>query len=212
MKKKALKVVLAVAVVVVAVLVSIGLTATKASVKNVGITVRPYHVPYALCAASSTTPTNEFMRINGYKYRVGLSVCPIETGRSLANIELTGGLKFPKGSNMVWSLFGTPAEFPQQQTDGTWLYQAMKVRNFKTSPTPGGGSSNQWSFPCVILPAKFTATNPSDGTTVVFKAALCRGPMMENINNKPIKYGSRVNTQAAEGLPNPIVAQLSTFK
>ena len=195
MKKIAIIVALALGVTALAV--------SKASAENVGIEVRPMFVPYALCAASSTHPTSQHMVINGVSYRVGLSICPVVTGRSLANVELTHGLKTPQGTGTVWSLFGTPATFPQQQANGTWVIQAAKHRAFKTSVTPGGASSNMWSFPCVVNKKQLTAT---DGT--LFTVATCRGPMMENINNKPILFGATVFTNAAVGLPNPIVASL----
>lgn len=174
---------------------------------SVGITLKKYNnIPYALCAASGTRPTNDFMWINGYKYRVGLSECPvITTGPSFANTDLTDGKLTPAGSKTVWSLFGVPTTFPQKQTDGSWVVQGAVRRNYKTSVSPGGSSSNQWSFPCVIDKKPRTATNGDQ-----FQVAICRGPMMENVNNKPIKYGSRVWTEAAKGIPNPIVAQIIT--
>jgi len=171
---------------------------------DVGIKLKKYdNIPYALCAASATTPTSKHMVINEVRYRVGLSVCPIEVGAAFANLSLTEGKLAPQGNGTIWSLFGTVATFPQQQPDGTWIVQPAKVRAFKTSETLGGASSNMWSMPCKILRQKISATNGQQ-----YKVALCRGPMMENVNNKPIAFGTTVFTQAAVGLKNPIVAQL----
>ena len=197
-------------IVVLVILIAFGgVVAANQKVDKVGIKLKQYNdLPYALCAASGTRPLNQFIWVNGYKFRLGLSVCPIiTTGTSFANLDLTRGKLTPDGtSKTVWSLFGMPSSFPQKQTDGTWVYGAGVIRNFKTTRTPGGASSNQWSFPCVVDTKTLTATN---GET--FSVAVCKGPMMENVNNKPIAYGSRVFTQAPKGIPNPIVAQLSTI-
>jgi len=177
-----------------------------ASPKNIGIKLQQYSdLPYALCAASGTKPLNQQIIINGVSYRLGLSECPIiTTGTSFANLDLTGGQLTPDNTGRtVWSLFGMPSSFPQKQTDGTWVVGPGTPRNFKTTETLTGASSNQWSFPCVVEPKLLTATN---GTT--FQVAICKGPMMENVNNKPIKFGTRVWTQAPKGIPNPIVAQI----
>ena len=193
--------------IIVIALITVALVATfSKNTKNVGIKLHQYNdLPYALCAASGTKPLNQHIVINGVKYRLGLSECPIiTTGASFANTDLTEGKLTPDGTlATVWSLFGVPSTFPIKQTDGSWINMTPVHRNFKNTKTPGGGSSNQWSFPCVVEPRLLTAT---DGTT--FRVAICKGPMMENINNKPIKFGTRTWTEAPKGIPNPIVAQI----
>lgn len=196
--------------VIVSLFIVIGVfTVIHKNSNHVGINLKQYNdLPYALCAASGTKPTNQFIWINGVKYRLGLSECPIiTTGASFANTDLTNGQLTPDGTlDTVWSLFGMPNTFPQKQVNGTWIVGPAVHRNFKTTLKKGGGSSNQWSFPCIVKPKLLTATN---GTT--FRIAVCKGPMMENINNDPIKYGSHVWTEAPEGIPNPIVAQITTI-
>ena len=193
--------------IIVIALITVALVATfSKNTKNVGIKLHQYNdLPYALCAASGTKPLNQYIVINGVKYRLGLSECPIiTTGASFANTDLTEGKLTPDGTlATVWSLFGVPSTFPIKQTDGSWINMTPVHRNFKNTKTPGGGSSNQWSFPCVVEPRTLTAT---DGTT--FRVAICKGPMMENINNKPIKFGTRTWTETPKGIPNPIVAQI----
>ena len=193
--------------IIVIALITVALVATFGkNTKNVGIKLHQYNdLPYALCAASGTKPLNQYIVINGVKYRLGLSECPIiTTGASFANTDLTEGKLTPDGTlATVWSLFGVPSTFPIKQPDGSWINMTPVHRNFKNTKTPGGGSSNQWSFPCVVEPRLLTAT---DGTT--FRVAICKGPMMENINNKPIKFGTRTWTEAPKGIPNPIVAQI----
>jgi hypothetical protein len=196
-----------------------GLASSAASAPNIKLNLKAYahasgihikkytNLPYALCAASGATPTNQFMTLNGYRFRIGVATCPvITTGTSFANTVLTGGKPRPAGPNTIWSIFGAPATFPQQQANGTWVIQAGKKRVFTLTRKPGGGSSNLWSFPCVIQPKQLTATN---GTK--FTVAICEGPLMENLNNKPIAYGTHAITEAAVGLPDPIVAQPSTL-
>ena len=188
------------------ILIIVGIFTVGISTKSTGIKLKQYNdLPYALCAASGTRPLNQYTVINGVKYRLGLSECPIiTTGASFANTDLTNGKLTPDGTlATVWSLFGVPSTFPIKQTDGSWINMTPVHRNFKNTKTPGGGSSNQWSFPCVVEPRLLTAT---DGTT--FRVAICKGPMMENINNKPIKFGTRTWTEAPDGIPNPIVAQI----
>ena len=200
MKKKIITVVL------IILFVFGGVVAANQKVDKVGINLQQYNdLPYALCAASGTKPLNQHIVINGVRYRLGLSECPIITsGASFANTDLTNGKLTPDGTlATVWSLFGLPTTFPIKQTDGSWINMTPVHRNFKNTVTPGGGSSNQWSFPCVVEPRTLTAT---DGTT--FRVAICKGPMMENINNKPIKFGTRTWTEAPKGIPNPIVAQI----
>ena len=183
-------------------------TGSLASAQTVGVILHSQtNVPYALCAASATTPTKKFITINGHNYRLGIATCPvITTGTSSINLALTGGRSRPRGTNTIWSAFGSPASFPQQQTNGNWIIKSAKRRSFKMSATPGGGSSNMWSFPCVIQTRQLTATNG-----VKFTVATCQGPLMENLNNQPIAYGSQAITEAAPGMPNPIVIQLSTL-
>ena len=155
---------------------------------------------YALCASSGTVPTTESMTINGRSYRVGISECPVIVGDSVADLNLmNGSCNSPDGTDKtVWSLFGIP--------DGGYPQPPTYVVN--PSPTPrtftvgkdvfkGDGMSNQWSYPCTILPKK---QGPNKDVTV----AACRGPLMENPTNKPVYPGMTVGTQGVDGMPNPV--------
>ena len=112
-----------IAVVVALFLITGVFTLVSKKIDHVGITLHQYNdLPYALCAASGTKPLNQFIVINGVKYRLGLSECPIiTTGASFANTDLTKGKLTPDGTlATVWSLFGVPSTFPIKQTDGSW--------------------------------------------------------------------------------------------
>jgi hypothetical protein len=43
---------------------------------------------YALCAASGSTPTGKMITVKGKKFQEGMAVCPVLTGRSVANPAL----------------------------------------------------------------------------------------------------------------------------
>ena len=43
---------------------------------------------YALCAASGSTPTGKTITVKGKVFQEGMAVCPVLTGRSIANPAL----------------------------------------------------------------------------------------------------------------------------
>ena len=43
---------------------------------------------YALCAASGSTPTGKMIAVKGKLFQEGMAVCPVLTGRSVANPAL----------------------------------------------------------------------------------------------------------------------------
>ena len=67
---------------------------------------------YALCAASGSTPTGKMITVKGKVFQEGMAVCPVLTGRSVANGALmNNSCDAPTGK--VWSLFSTVSEAPQ---------------------------------------------------------------------------------------------------
>ena len=159
-----------------------------------------YNQAYALCASSGTVPTMEFMTINGVKYRVGISECPVIVGDSVADLNLmNGSCKSPDGTDKtVWSLFGIPeGGYPQPPTYVVNPSPTPRTFTVGKDVFKGDGMSNQWSYPCDILPKK---QGPNKDVTV----AACRGPLMENPTNKPVYPGMTVGTQGVDGMPNPV--------
>ena len=78
---------------------------------------------FALCAASSTMPTGKTIVVNGKKFAEGVAVCPILTGKGIADLSLmNGSCKAAPGK--VWSLFSTVTSYPQAPT---WAVTAMTV-------------------------------------------------------------------------------------
>jgi hypothetical protein len=144
---------------------------------------------FALCAASSTTPTGKTIVVNGKKFAEGVAVCPILTGKGIADLSLmNGSCKAAPGK--VWSLFSTVTSYPQAPT---WAVTAMTVTKFVT--TKESGMSNMWSFSCEIQ------AKPVNGV----KLASCYGPINESPwNNGHVPVGSTSFTAAPVGAANPV--------
>jgi len=152
--------------------------------------------PYALCAASGVVPTKTTTSINGVSYHVGVAICPIVTGKTVINTSLQGTAETPAGRGTIWSSFGQPSTFPQLD-GGTWTVAPATPRNYVVSPKIGKSESNLWGYPCVTI-------KPVNIGGKEYPLAECAGPMMENITNEPVRYGSAAYTQAAPNLPNPV--------
>jgi hypothetical protein len=163
------------------------LTANPLLAATVGIC----HAPFALCAASGTTPTGNKIVVNGTTFDEGMSVCPVLTGDSVADLDLMNG-SCDSQPGWVWSLFAPIKSFPQAPT---WKTVTAQPRTFVTTSAPGGGMSNMWSFPCKL-------TRVTNNGVVL---AECLGPMNESPNGAaPIPAGTKVITQAPIGVANPV--------
>jgi len=150
---------------------------------------------YALCAASSATPTGKMISVNGRKFKEGMAVCPILTGKSVANLDLMkGSCNAPSGK--VWSLFGMPPESSYPQAP-TWTVVPAVFRTFTIGDTSTTGMSNMWSFSCDIQVQAQSTKGP--------KLASCYGPIMESpFTGKHVKPGELGFTQAPEGATWPV--------
>lgn len=141
---------------------------------------------YALCAASTCTPTGGTITVKGVAYKEVSCKCPVLKGPSIA--DLNGGNM--KGScaatepNQVWSTFSLRKKFPQEMAG--WKYAPAK---FQTCTT--GSFSQCWSFSC-------TKIGTQNGTTI----ADCRCPMNENINGTPTPPNTKFSTEAGYGDPS----------
>lgn len=148
---------------------------------------------FALCAASSTTPTGKTMIVDGKVFKEGMAVCPVLTGDAIANLDLmNGSCDAPIGK--VWSLFGVPmvTSYPQAPT---WASVPAVNRTFVIGNTETTGMSNMWSFPCEIQAKKVNGV----------KLASCYGPIMESpFSNGHVKQGQTGFTQAPEGAIYPV--------
>ena len=144
---------------------------------------------YALCAASGSTPTGKRITVKGKEFAEGMAVCPVLTGRSIANPALmNNSCDAPPGK--VWSLFSTVSEAPQAPT---WAVAPLVHRTFVLSKTEG--MSNQWSFLCDKQAKKVNGV----------QLASCYGPINESpLTNGHIKMGSKIITDAPIGALNPV--------
>ena len=144
---------------------------------------------YALCAASGSTPTGKKIMVKGKEFAEGMAVCPVLTGRSIANPALmNNSCDAPPGK--VWSLFSTVSEAPQAPT---WAVAPLVHRTFVLSKTEG--MSNQWSFLCDKQAKKVNGV----------QLASCYGPINESpLTNGHIKMGSKIITDAPIGALNPV--------
>lgn len=151
------------------------------------------HGEYALCAASSTTPTGKTMTINGKVFKEGMAVCPVLSGDAIANLDLmNGSCNSPKGK--VWSLFGIPpvSSYPQAPD---WNPTPAVGRKFTVGTTQTTQMSNMWSFPCEVQAQKINGA----------KLASCYGPIMESpFNGGRVEVGETAITQAPAGVIYPV--------
>lgn len=146
---------------------------------------------FALCAASASVPTGKSIRVDGTEFQEGMAVCPVLTGKAIANSSLMkGSCKAPAGK--VWSLFSTVTEYPQAPS---WAVVSMTPRSFTTTTEAGGGMSNQWSFLCDKQAKKVNGV----------QLANCYGPINESPwNNGRVAPGTTAFTAAPVGAANPV--------
>lgn len=146
---------------------------------------------YALCAASGSSPTGKVIRVQGKEFPEGMAVCPVLTGKSIANGELMkGSCKAPVGK--VWSLFSFETEYPQAPT---WEVTKATVRQFTVSAKANEGMSNQWSFLCDRQTKKVNG----------IQLANCYGPLNESPwDNGHVAPGTTAFTSAPVGAANPV--------
>jgi hypothetical protein len=144
---------------------------------------------YALCAASGSTPTGKKIMVKGKEFAEGMAVCPVLTGRSIANPALmNNSCDAPPGK--VWSLFSTVSEAPQAPS---WAVAPLVKRSFILGKD--SGMSNQWSFLCD------KQTKKTNGVQL----ASCYGPINESpLTNGHVKMGSTIVTDAPVGVLNPV--------
>ena len=144
---------------------------------------------YALCAASGSTPTGKIIMVKGQAFQEGMAVCPVLTGRSIANPALmNNSCDAPPGK--VWSLFSTVSEAPQAPS---WAVAPLVKRSFILGKD--WGMSNQWSFLCDTQIKKVNNV----------QLASCYGPLNESpFTNGHIKPGTTIITDAPSGVLNPV--------
>ena len=169
-----------------------------------GFDVRIAYRRYALCAASNITPSRKKTTINGKKYTVGTGLCPIVKGWTVYNESLQGTSPTVKGKSTIWSSFGNPDTYPQYSTGTGWTVTEARPRTYTVGAAPNQGMANFWGFPCVV-------TTPVTIGGTKYPMAMCAGPLMENIDNRPVSDGVTGFTNAATSATVPVgLAKIAT--
>jgi hypothetical protein len=108
---------------------------------------------YALCAASTCTPTGNTITVNnGTTYPEVVCKCPILNGRAIADLT-AGNMKGTceaSSPNNVWSLFAPKLYYPQEASNFSKNPKDMKavIQGCAASLNQGYNSSNCFSFDC----------------------------------------------------------------
>jgi hypothetical protein len=152
---------------------------------------------FALCAASTCTPTGGTISVKNVKgvvntYPEMKCTCPVVTGSSIADVgggNMQGSCAIPpanaKYPNPIWSLFSINAALPQQSATPPY-----STTSGGQQICPGTGNqmvTNCWSFECTI-----DSTSPYPGVTT----ATCYCPLGENLSGDPVAPGTKFFTEA----------------
>jgi len=145
---------------------------------------------FALCAASSATPTGKNIQVNTADGKVpfpeAVAVCPVLRGNAVADVaggNMDGDCRAP-GKNQVWSLFSPRQHFPQAPD---WKPVKAQFRTFLTGEGTAG-MSNMFSFAC-------TKSEIVNGVQL----ANCYGPINEGLKGTPVIAGTEVVTESPVG-------------
>ena len=153
--------------------------------------------PYALCAASTCTPTDRMIKVNvagggTASFPEAKCTCPIFDGPAIADVNggnMRGSCK-PPGPNKVWSLY-----FPRQhipQAINNWSRKpddsAVGIQLCSASDNVGATFANCFSFACTVDPKRTNGV----------KTATCRCPLGENLDGGVVLPGTPVVTPAGQ--------------
>lgn len=146
---------------------------------------------FALCAASTCTPTGGTIAVNTATgtatFPAAECVCPILDGYSIADLA-GGNMKGscdPPGENGVWSLYAPAKDIPQAITD----WQPAPAPPFACAASLGLGNqlANCFSFACV-----------RSGTKNGVPVATCTCPLGESLAGTPVAADTPFVTQAGQ--------------
>ena len=145
---------------------------------------------FALCAASTCTPTGNTITIKGKVYPEAVCECPVINGNSLADVD--GGNM--QGScdrldeTQVWSLFSYKRYLPQEIAN--WHDRRTKVQECSADLKLGHQSVNCFSMSCEI-------TGYANGTVI----ASCSCPIGQSVTNDRIPPETTFLIQSGQGDP-----------
>jgi len=149
---------------------------------------------FALCAASTCTPTGRTITVKGKTYPEAICECPVLNGKALADVN--GGTM--QGScasthkGQVWSLFSYRAFLPQKMNDWgtTPREQKTRVQECSAELNLGAQTVNCFSMSCEI-------TSTANGTQI----ASCSCPVGESVTDTRIEPATSFLIQSGQGDP-----------
>jgi len=153
--------------------------------------------PYALCAASTCTPTGGSITVNvagggTASFPEATCTCPIFDGPAIADVNggnMQGSCAAP-GPGQVWSLYFPKQQIPQAINN--WSRNpddsAVEMQLCSASDNVGASFANCFSFACSVDP------KPTNGV----RTATCRCPLGENLDGGQVAPGTPVLTPAGQ--------------
>ncbi len=152
---------------------------------------------YALCAASTCTPTGNMITVNvtgggTAQFPEASCTCPIFNGPSIADVfggNMQGSCAAP-GKGKVWSLYAPKTNIPQAIND--WKRKpadtAVSFQLCGASANVGNTFTNCFSFACTVDKKRQNGV----------KTATCLCPLGENLDGKPVAANTAVLTPAGQ--------------
>lgn len=174
------------------------LTSSNSNLVNVLYGLRICKGPYALCAASTCTPTGGTIDVNTANgpatatFPAAACTCPVFDGPAIADVNggnMQGDCKAP-GKGQVWSLYWPKSNIPQAATN--WSRKpaksAVSMQVCAASDGDGASFANCFSFACTIDKKKILGV----------RTATCICPMGEDLNGEAVDADSAVITPAGQ--------------
>lgn len=151
---------------------------------------------YALCAASTCTPTNGTIEANTATgtntFPAASCTCPVYKGPAIADVtggNMTGSCARP-GPGQVWSLYAPKTNIPQAVNN--WSHTpsdtAVSFQLCSSSDDVGATFANCFSFACTVDRERHNGV----------KTATCLCPLGENPDGDPVTAGTAVITPAGQ--------------
>lgn len=154
---------------------------------------------FALCAASTCTPTGGTIEVNTASgtasFPAAECVCPILSGHSIADLK-GGNMKGscePPSPDGVWSLYAPMENIPQAINDWSTAPEQSAASPFVCAASLGLGNqfANCFSFACV-----------RSGTRNGVPVATCTCPLGESLSGTPVAANTGFITQAGQCDPD----------
>jgi hypothetical protein len=151
---------------------------------------------FALCAASTCTPTGETIEVNGPdgtkpSFPSAECLCPIFKGPAIADLNggnMEGSCDPPFAGLGIWSLYWPESNIPQQIHHWSRLPPLSKAPGFLCPPGNADTAANCFSFACV------RAGKTANGVEL----AKCTCPLGESLDGTPVSADQEFFTQAGQ--------------